>query len=192
MIKELSLWCVFQLNIGDEALALLESRREGGVTGENLQANELDGRFDAKAVRKNLGPVVASGNRVLCRMRPAGLRPRLPGSGKDLRPRGPGCLPELVKLAYAKLQETDIPTYLRIGRFEVEEATVDAVRVWSYSRLDPLDLPVPVFMALSYFDGRPTTDALSMVEHDLGTHIDCQLLRTLIDFGILETGQEPG
>jgi hypothetical protein len=31
-----------------------------------------------------------------------------------------------------------------------------------------------------------------MVEHDLGTHIDTQLLRTLIDFGILETGQEPG
>jgi hypothetical protein len=47
-------------------------------------------------------------------------------------------------------------------------------------------------MALSYFDGRPTNEVLSMVEHDLGTHIDAGLLRTLIDFGILEAGHEPG
>jgi hypothetical protein len=31
-----------------------------------------------------------------------------------------------------------------------------------------------------------------MVEHDLGIRLDDQLLRTLIDFGILETRQEPG
>ena len=189
--KELSLWCVLQLHIGDDALALLESKRESGTTGENLQPNELDGQFDAGAARKTWGrwwqretAFYAECARLV--------------SDLDFKEVEKICGPEvrmssrLLKLAYGKLQETHIPTHLQIGRFEVEDASVDAVRVWSYSRLDPLDLPVPVFMALSYFDGRPTDDALSMVEHDLGIRLDDQLLRTLIDFGILETGQEPG
>jgi hypothetical protein len=190
-IKELSLWCVLQLNIGDEALALLESKREGGMTGENLQSNELDGRCDAKSAGKTWGRWWQQETAFYSECA------RLV-SDLDFREVERICGPEvqvssrLVRQAYAKLQETHVPPHLRIGRFEVEDATFDVVRVWSYSRLDPLDLPVPVYMALSYFDGRPTNDALSMVEHDLGTHIDSSLLRTLIDFGILETGQEPG
>ena len=66
---------------------------------------------------------------------------------------------------------------------------MDAVRVWSYSQLDPLDLPVPIFMALSYFDGRLAHDALTMAEHDLGIRIDHQVIRTLLDFGILQSSQ---
>ena len=191
VIKELSLWCVLQLHIGDDALALLESRKRCGTTGENLQASELDGRSDVCAARKTWGRwwkretvFYAECARLV--------------SGLDFQEVERICGPELqmssrlVKLAYDKLQETRIATHLQIGRFEVEDATFDAVRVWSYSRLDPLDLPVPVFMALSYFDGRPTDDALSMVEHDLGIRLDDQLLRTMIDFGILKTRQEPG
>jgi hypothetical protein len=191
VIKELSLWCVLRLDIGDEALALLESKRDRGMKGENLQASELDGRFDADTARKTWGRWWGRETEFYAECA------RLV-SNLDFRQVERICGPEilvssrLVKLAYARLQETDIPTVLTIGRFEVEEATLDAVRVWSYSRLDPLDLPVPVFMALSYFDGRPTKDALSMVEHDLGIRLDYQLLRTLIDFGILETRQEPG
>ena len=155
VIKELSLWCVLQLNIGDEALALLESKREGGMTGENLQPNELDGRFDAKAAGKTWGRWWQQETAFYSECA------RLV-SDLDFQEVERICGPEvqvssrLVRLAYAKLQETHIPPHLKIGRFEVEDATFDAVRVWSYSRLDPLDLPVPIFMALSYFDGRPT------------------------------------
>ncbi len=189
VIKELSLWCVLQLNIGGDALALLASRRERGTTGENLQSNELDGRFDAESARKAWGRWWQRETAFYTECA------RLV-SDLDFKEVEEICGPEirmssrLVKRAYVKLQETDIPTCLKIGQFEVEAATSDAVRVWSYSRLDPLDLPVPVFMALSYFDGRPTNDALSMVEHDLGARLDSPLLRTLIDFGILETMQE--
>jgi len=189
--KELSLWCLLQLNIGEEALALLGVRREDGITSENLQSNELDGRCDADTARKTWGrwwqretAFYAECARLV--------------SDLDFNEVEKICGPEiqmsstLVKQAYAKLQETNIPTHLKIGHFEVEEATFDAVRVWSYSRLDPLDLPVPIFMALSYFDGRPTDEALSMVEHDLGTRLDLQVIRTLKDFGILETLQKSG
>ena len=187
--KELSLWCVLQLNIGDDALALLESRSKGEMTSENLQSNELDGRFDVDEARKTWGRWW--GREKVFYTECARLV-----SDLDFQEVERICGPEvqvsarLVKLASVKLQKTDIPTNLKIGRFEVEDATLDAVRVWSYSRLDPLDLPVPVFIALSYFDGRPTDDALSAVEHDLGTRLDFPLLRTLIDFGILESRQE--
>ena len=187
--KELSLWCVLQLNIGDDALALLESRSKGELTGENLQSNELDGRFDAEEARKTWGrwwqretAFYAECARLVSELDFQEVE-RICGPGVQVASR-------LVKLAYGKLQETAIPGNLKIGRFEVEDATLDAVRVWSYSRLDPLDLPVPVFIALSYFDGRPTCDALSAVEHDLGTQLASPLLRTLIDFGILEIRQE--
>ncbi len=188
--KELSLWCVLQLDIGDEALALLESKRERGMTGENLQAGELDDRFEAESARKIWGKwwrreteFYAECTRLVSKF---GYREVEGICGPEVQP--PALL---LKSAYAALQETGIPTVSVIGRFEVEEATVDAVRVWSYSRLDPLDLPVPVFMALSYFDGRSTDDALSMIEHDLGIRLDHQSLRTLLDFRILVKRSEP-
>lgn len=189
--KELSLWCVLQLNIGDDALALIESKREIGVPSENLQSNELDGRFDVDTARKIWGrwwqretAFYAECARLV--------------SGLDFQEVVKICGLEvqissrLVKQAYLKLQESHIPSRLQIGHLEVEEATLDAVRVWSYSRFDPIDLPTPVFMALSYFDGRPTDEVLSMVEHDLGIRLDDQLIRILIDFGILKTRQESG
>jgi hypothetical protein len=189
--QDLSLWCILQLNIGEDALAILESRRKIGMTGENLRSNELDGRFDANVARKTWGrwwqketAFYSECARMVCDLDFQEVE-RICGPAVQVSSR-------LVKRAYVKLEDTHIPTHLNIGHFEVEDATVDTVRVWSYSRLDPLDLPVPIFMALSYFDGRLTDEALSMVKHDLGTHLDYQLLRTLIDFGILENRQEPG
>jgi len=186
--KGLSLWCILQLNIGDEALAILELGQEEKMVGENLQSNELDGRFDVDSAKKAWGRwwqrekvFYAECTRLI--------------SGLDFCDVEKICGPEvqvssrLVKLAYDRMQETNLPTYLGIGHFEVEEATVDAVRVWSYSQLDPLDLPVPIFMALSYFDGRLAHDALTMAEHDLGIRIDHQVIRTLLDFGILQSTQ---
>ncbi len=186
--EEMSLWCVLQLNLGDEALALIDSVRERGTSGENLAPNELDGRLDAKTARKIWG-------RWWKRQPAFYMECARMVSTLNFHEVERICGPEilvscrLVKLAHDKLQETHIPTHLRIGHFQVEDATVDTVRVWSYSRFDPLDLPVPVFMALSYFDGRPTEEAVAMVEHDLGTCLDDQSLRMLIDFGMLELRQ---
>jgi len=186
--KGLSLWCILQLDIGDEALAILEWRKQEKGTGENLQSNELDGRFDVHTAQKKWGrwwqrekAFYAECRRLVSDLELSDVK-RICGPDVEVSSR-------LVKLAYDRLQESDVPTYLVIGHFEVEEATIDAVRVWSYSRLDPLDLPVPIFMALSYFDGRSVHDALKMAEHDLGIRIDHQVLRVLLDFGILQSRQ---
>jgi hypothetical protein len=186
--SEISLWCVLQLNPGDEALALIDAIRERSNSCENLAPNELDGRLDATTARKVWGRwwQRQSAFYMECGKMVTNLNfqevERICGPGLQISYR-------LLKEAYNKLQEPHIPTHLRIGRFQVEEANVDTVRVWSYSRFDPLDLPVPVFMALSYFDGRPTEEALAMVEHDLGTHLDDQSLGMLIDFGMLKLRQ---
>ncbi len=189
VIKELSLWCTLQLDIGDDALSLIEWGRECGMTGENLNSNELDGRYDTETARKIWGrwwQKEAVFYTECARM----------VSELDFQDVEKICGPEvqafsrLVEQAYGRLQETQIPIQLQIGSFKVEDATLDAVRVWSYSRFDPLDLPTPIYMALSYFDGRSTLDVQSLVEHDLGIQLDTQMIRTLIDFGILETGQK--
>jgi len=186
--KSLSLWCILQMNIGDEALAILESSEEAKMAGENLKSNELDGQFNIDSTQKIWGrwwqrekTFYAECSRLVSNLDFSDVE-RICGPEAQVSSR-------VVKLAYDKLQEVDLPRYLVIGHFEVEEATTDAVRVWSYSRFDPLDLPTPIFMALSYFDGRSIHDALTMVEHDLGIRIDHQVLRTLLDFGILQSTQ---
>ncbi|MCB2148154.1 MAG: hypothetical protein KQI81_16885 [Deltaproteobacteria bacterium] len=189
VVKDLSLWCVLQLDIGDSALAALESWREGEMSGENLQPNEVDGRPDAAAARKTWGrwwgretAFYAECAERVCDLDYRDVE-RICGPDVQLSSR-------LVQRAYDRLQQTKIPAHLRVGRFTVESTASDAVRVRSYSRLDPLDLPVPVFNALSCFDGRPTADVLSAARRDRGVRLDTRMLRTLIDFGILKTGQK--
>lgn len=182
--KELSLWCVLQLDVGIDALAALELWRERGMTGENLRPSEVEGRFDAAAARKIWGKW--RGEEAAFYVQCARLVCDLDFSEVEKI-----CGPEiqlyaqLVQKAYSRLQKTEIPTYLDVGRFKVKGVTSDAVRVWSYSRLDPLDLPIPVFKALSCFDGRSIADVLSAVGRDLNVRFDNRLIQTLIDFGIL-------
>lgn len=183
--KELSLWCVLQLDIGCDGLAALQSSRGEGADGENLQANEVDGHQDKEIDRKTWGPWL--GREIEFYTECFKLVSTLDyGQIEKI------CSPEiqlsskLLQDAYDKLKLHDIPARLKVGQFKVESTSPDAIRVWSYSRLDPLDLPVPVFMALSNFDGRPTPDVLSALDSESGVHLDTRLLRTLIDFGILE------
>lgn len=184
--KELALWCVLQLNIGEEALNALNSWRKEEINGDHLQPHQLDNRPDTNAAQKIWGHWWGRQTQFYekCAQLIAGL------NYKDVELI---CGPEvqlasrLVLDAYGKLQPTKIPARLRIGRFEVEGASPDGVLIWSYSRLDPLELPISVFHALPYFDGRPTSEILSEIRLHLGTRFDAGLLGTLIDFGILQS-----
>ena len=188
--RDLSLWCVLQLDIGTEALTAVAAWREGRINGETLQPGEVDGQWDAGNARRTWGRWWGRESTfyIECIRLVDELEwPRVAGI----------CGPEvqadtlLLRHAWDMLQETHLPTHLSLGRFEVTGATSAAVRVQSYSRLDPLDLPPPVFKALSYFDGRPIAEVLAATARDLGARLDHRLLRTLLDFGILHKGQKP-
>jgi len=187
--KELALWCVLRLDFGIEALQAMVRWREHEITGENLKTNEVDGRVDENAAKKIWGRWWGRKTTFYTEC----ARLVFPLSYRDVENI---CGPEvqlsarLVIEAYNDLLEKEIPTHLKVGRFEVEGASGDAVRVWSYSRLDPLDLPVAVFKSLPFFNGQPTSEVLSSVRLHLGASLDGRLLRTLIDFGILEGCKE--
>ena len=49
----------------------------------------------------------------------------------------------------------------------------------------PLDLPAELIPLLDYFDGRPTKAALERIEDEAGVELEPQLVRLLVDFGVL-------
>lgn len=183
--KELALWCVLQLNIGPDALKALENWRKKEISGENLQPNEVDNRKDTEAAKIIWGhwwgreaAFYAECSRLVAALDWQDIA-KICGTEVQLATR-------MITEAHLKLLAKDIPTHLKLGRFEVEGASSEGVRVWTYSRLDPIELPVSVFNALPYFNGRSTADILSEVRLHLGVHLDSQLLQTLVDFGILQ------
>jgi hypothetical protein len=58
-------------------------------------------------------------------------------------------------------------------------------RVVSYNAYDPLDLSLDLFRVLGYFDGRPTAEALETIAAEEGLRLHPDLLRRLVDHGIL-------
>ena len=55
----------------------------------------------------------------------------------------------------------------------------------SYSEHDPLVMPEQLVGVLSYFDGRPTEDALAAILAERNVRVDLSLVRRMVDFGIL-------
>ncbi len=183
--KELALWCVLQLDIGSEALEALEIWRNEETDGEHLKTGQVDGKPDEEVANKIWGRW--QGRKTAFFAECSSLVADL--SFEDVaRICGPEVRlsAQMVVQAFNNLHDIEVPAYLKVGRFKVEGVTTDYVRVWSYSRLDPLDLPVSVFRALSFFNGPATTEVLSTVRLELGASLDGSLLRTLLDFGILE------
>ena len=187
--KELALWCVLQLDIGVDALQALTRWRESEITGENLKTSEVDCKADENAAKKLWGrwwrrktTFYAECSRLVAALT---YRDVEKICGPEVQLSG-----QMLLQAYNNLLKNEIPANLKVGRFEVEGVSLDTVRVWSYSRLDPLDLPTAVFKSLPFFNGQPSSEVLSSVRLHLGASLDSRLLRTLIDFGILEVGEE--
>lgn len=190
LTRELSLWCVLQLDLDSEGLTALELQRKRGGSCEDLQPNELDGQRNKVAEGKIWGLWLGREKEFYteCYKLVSNLSyqeiEEICGPEVQLSAR-------LLQDAYAKLKLFVAPAHLQVGRFTVESVTPKVIQIWSYSRLDPLAIPVQLFKALPCFDGRPTADVLSFLEAESGIHLDSQLLRTLIDFGILEESEPP-
>ncbi len=183
--NELSLWCLLQLQTDSECLVALQSWRAKTSIDNDLQPNELDSKPDSETARKIWGSWWGRETEYFRKCYRL-----VNGLGFDQLEKI--CGPELqlstqlIQQAYSQLQQGNIPVQLRVGGFEVTRINSNSVRIWSYSRLDPLDLPMEVFKALSSFDGRSTSDVLSALQKQMDTNLDTPLLWTLIDFGILE------
>lgn len=171
----LSFWCVMQLDLGSEAIALLcqADRRDelaadpspelyraawGAWHGHErelyLECGHLVAGLSWPEVRAIGGaPVDAAASAVLAARR-AYARPRIPAA------------PQLVPLRHVRARRA-------------------TTTVTTYSPHDALELPTDLFDALRAFDGRPLADALSGIADDHRLALTEDLVQTLVDFEVL-------
>jgi hypothetical protein len=190
--ENLARWCVIELDVGVEALRQLFPPTGGEPTlfGPHVKGRTLDGVVDRDTGRLLWGRW--SGRERLffdeCARRVNSLAWRDVAAigGPEVRIRE-----RLLRLSHALLLSDETPPGLRVASFRVDPMHKDFDRVWTYSPLDPFDLPKPLMKALRYFDGRPTPEALRAIAEELGTGIDEHLLRALVDYRILVPSTEP-
>jgi hypothetical protein len=88
--------------------------------------------------------------------------------------------------AYTSLTKSDLPPRLRVNQWK-HSVPVDAetVRIWTYSRYDPLDVPRRIVDVLQYFQNSPTDQTLNRIEQEKGVRLERDYVRWLTDFGVL-------
>ena len=92
---------------------------------------------------------------------------------------------QVARDAYHKLTSDELPARLKLGPFQMAQMDQDSSRVVAYSQMDPLDLPRSLLDVLTYFDGRPTYQAIADVSAAEGVNLHPDLIRKLTDFGLL-------
>jgi hypothetical protein len=98
----------------------------------------------------------------------------------------------LTQEAYRKLTSDEVPQQLEVGAFQVVQITGGSgARVNTYSEYDPLDVPRTVMDLLYDFDGRPTADVLKAIENERQIRVEPDLVRKMVDFGLLQAPAEP-
>jgi hypothetical protein len=91
----------------------------------------------------------------------------------------------LVEDAYSRLKSPSVPERLRLGSFEVIRMSLETTSLVSYSPYDPIDLPNDLVRALAEFDGAPAKSVLRRIARRHGLELDQDVVRRLVDLGIL-------
>jgi hypothetical protein len=92
------------------------------------------------------------------------------------------------KEEYRRLVSTEIPPRLQFRGAQLGIVALDAemVELHTFSKLDPIVIPMVAFRALTHFDGRPTLDVRAELALEAGDIIDDALLMRLVDYRILQ------
>lgn len=103
---------------------------------------------------------------------------RIGGAGVTL-------LAELARAAHRAATDRGLPERLEVGNLSVIGSSRDTVRLATYSPYDPVDAPAALLPALSAFDGSRVPNALRRIERDHGLVLHAELVRKLVDYGVL-------
>jgi hypothetical protein len=87
--------------------------------------------------------------------------------------------------AVARLEDPTLPPRVRAVSHDAQVAVPGHVLVATYSKLDPVALPESLARALAVFDGGTITEARRRLAAEHRLAVDDDVLRTLLDFGIL-------
>jgi hypothetical protein len=181
---ELARWCVLELNPSDEMLRQLVGSASWKGVADTVTTESLDNRIDEKKYAALWGDW--RGREAEFFRRSAQLVDGLSWT-EVLALSGPNAraYAQLTQHAYAQLLSDDVPPALETGSFQLVHIQRGTTRVSSYNSYDPIDIPAVVMELLPYFDGRPTEEALAGIAEERGFNIEPDLLRKMVDFGLL-------
>lgn len=182
--KSLSRWCVLELDIGSEALSYLFPPRTRARAAGNIDARALDGLADPAENRKLWGNWL--GREAEFYRECSRLVNGLDWQGVTAINRGEiQICARLLREAYSRLMSDEMPERLKVGAFQVVGMDQDSCSINTYSKYDPLNVPKRLMDVLSYFDGRPTSEAMNAIVEAESLMLDATLVRKLADFGVL-------
>ena len=177
----LARFCVLELDIGSGALRDAFPRRENraslplsDMNGE-VPDDEHDAKWGTWAGREQ--EFYAECAKLVAPLSWADVE-RLGGTRVAL-------LARLAREAFARHDWLELPERLAVASFEVSPSAPKTTHVSTYSEYDGLALPNDLVAALREFDGRPTRDAVRRVAARHGLQLDDDMLRKLVDFGVL-------
>jgi hypothetical protein len=182
--SELARWCVLQLHPREDQLRHLVDTVAWKGGKETVTGYSLDGRVEQKAYAKIWGEWRGREAEFYRRcaelVNPLSWADVLAISGPTAR-----AYAQLTKQAYRQLLSSEVPPALEVGSFRLVHVRNGITRLTSYSGYDPLDVPANVMDLLQYFDGQPTEDALAAIAAERGFLVEPDLLRKMVDFGLL-------
>ena len=97
----------------------------------------------------------------------------------------------LVREAHARLRAPAVPEGpLRRSPFVATTVDSTAVRLTTYSNMDPITIPRALFDVLPHFDERAAAPAIAAIEAAQGLEIDLDVVGRLVDFQVLVPAQK--
>lgn len=184
--SDLAIWCAAEMNAGSAELGGLDPDAAG-----RPDVSELGGPLDSARYREVWGEWEGRERefyRACAKLvEPLDWDEVLGICGPSVR-----VLAQLVRDAYEHLASEAIPERLRLGSVALASAENGKYRVMSYSPYDPVMVPEQLVGALSYFDGRPTEDALTAILAERNISVDLRLVRRMVDFGLLKAEGNAG
>ncbi len=183
MIEEtISLWCAEQLDIGCDSME--QCLKIGCILKDGPL--EQDMRIDSREQKKNWGNWFGKEKEYFIKC--GELVESL--SWKDIKKIGGIKLEtyaKIVKKYYDRLLNKNILERLKFGGLHIFEVKSGYYIISIYNDYDRIEIPIPIFEALRYFDGRPINEIMAQIKKEKNISFDDSLLQFCIDFKLLIT-----
>jgi hypothetical protein len=188
---DLSRWCAIELEL-DEAALDLSFTPDAEAGHRRLTLEDIDDQVDPDRQRRLWGDWYGREREFYraCAELVAPLKwlDALAICGPETRARA-----RSAQKAYQVMTSEEIPERLRMGAFTIVGANGDFYRLYHPDiGMDVFSLSARVMRLLPYFDGRTTTEIVAQIAEKEGMRFTAELLRRLVDFGILIAVDQAG
>ena len=189
--ENLAIHCLVTLGFGDAALrANFPFKVPKSQRTETVKGDELDGTVSPERYAALWGSW--SGREQELYLQCDGIVRDMEWKGVErIGGANVALLARLARAAYRAATSVALPERLEIGEVNVIGMGRETVHLATYSVYDPVDAPAALLPVLPAFDGSRVPDALRAIEKDHGLVLSLELVRKLVDYGLLRAVDVP-